>query len=328
VLIYLVSMSLLLSCTNAGMIEGRGATFPNPVYKAWSAAYFKATRKRVSYIPTDSADGIRAIIKREVDFAGSDAPMKPEALTKHKLFVFPTVIGAIAVVYNIDGVEDGELKLSREALAGIFSGKVTFWDDTLIAKENTSLKLPHAPILAVVRSDGSGTTYNFTYFLHQIDPKIPVSKKPSWQIKQKFEAASNADMWVSIHERKNSIGYIEYAYKKRLHMRAAQIENREGNFVKAGPVSIQKALKEVRWSQKNYYYTEITDPKGAASYPLVASTFLFIAEEKKRVNQSVIAFLDWVYTHGDEEAIKLGYMPLPKEIKAESRAFWKSKGLE
>ena len=319
---------LFLSSACAGMIEGRGATFPNPVYKAWSTAYFKATRNRVSYIPTDSEDGIRAIIKREVDFGGSDVPMKPAALTEHKLFVFPAVVGAIAVVYNIDGVKDGELKLSREAIAGIFGGEITFWDDKRIAKENASLKLPHLPIRVVVRTDGSGTTYNFSYFLHRIDPAFPVSKKPSWQIDHRIEASSNAEVWMHMRESENSIGYIEYSYKKRLHMTAAQVQNREGSFVKADLGSIQEALRHARWSQENYYYTAITDPQGAASYPIVASTFLFIVQEKKSANKTFVAFLDWVYSHGDAQAIALGYVPLPKEIKSQIRTFWKGHGLE
>ena len=328
VLLYAGAALLLLSTLHAETAQGRGATFPNPVYKAWSADYFKATRNRISYIPTDSEDGINAIIKRSVDFAGSDEPLSPKALEEHKLFVFPTVVGAIAVVYNLEGVGDGELKLSREALAGIFEGKVTFWDDSVIAKDNASLKLPHLPIKVAVRSDGSGTTYNFTYFLHRIDPAFPVSQKPSWQIEKPLEAASNAEMWVQIRESKNTIGYIEYSYKKRLHMTAAQVENRAGNFVKANLTSIEEALKHARWSQENYYYTEITDPDGAASYPIIASTFLFIPREKRPANSTVIAFLGWAYSHGDKKAIALGYAPLPAEIKAKIKAFWKSQGWE
>ncbi len=314
--------------SSAGMIEGRGATFPNPLYKAWSASYFKETRNKVSYIATDSGDGIEAVVKREVDFGASDTPLSPEELEKKKLFVFPTVVGAIALVYNLEGVKDGELKLSRKAISAIFSGKVQFWDDPLIVKENGSLKLPHSPVIVIVRSDSSGTTYNFSYFLHNIDETIEAKKKQKWQLPHQKEAVSNADVWMHLHETPNALGYIEYTYKSRLHMDAAQIENREGVFVTADVPSVQAALEYARWTEKNYYYTVITDPKGAASYPLVASTFIFISQEKNEANKAVIAFLDWVYRNGDNKAIKLGYVPLPEMIKSKSRAFWRSQHLE
>ena len=324
----LAAAALVWSCAHADMIEGSGATFPDPLYKAWSAAYFKATQRKVGYIPSNSEEGIRELLAGRVDFAGSDVPMRPEALTEKKLFVFPSVVGAISVVYNLQGIGDGVLKLSREALAAIFSGKARFWDDAVIAKENSALKLPHAKIKVVVRSDGSGTTYDFTYFLHRINPAFAVSKKASWHIPEKIEVSSNADVWVQMHETKNAIGYIEYSYKNRLHMAAARIENREGRFVEADTASIQEGLKYAQWSQENYYYTVITDPEGEASYPVIASTYLFIRQEKNSGNRTFIAFLDWVYRYGDEKAEALGYVPLPEKIKAGNRKFWKSQGLE
>jgi phosphate transport system substrate-binding protein len=320
-------MSLFTVFVSAGTVEGRGATFPNPLYKAWSAAYFKATRSRVSYIATDSGDGIAAVVKKEVDFGASDRPLSPEELEKKKLFVFPSAVGAIAIVYNLEGVKDGELKLSRKAIAAIFSGRVQFWDDPLIVKENVSLKLPHEPLKVIVRSDASGTTYNFTYFLHNIDKTIKPGIKQAWKIPDRTEVSSNADVWVGIHAGKNTIGYIEYSYKKRLKMDAAQIENREGMFVSPNVPSVHAALKHARWSGDNYYYTVITDPEGTDSYPIVASTFIFVPQEKSEKNKAVLAFLDWVYRYGDEKAIELGYVPLPETIKTKIRAFWKNQHL-
>jgi len=310
------------------MVEGRGATFPNPLYKAWSASYFKETRNRVGYMATDSGDGIETVVKREVDFGASDTPLSPEVLEKKRLFVFPSVVGAIAVVYHLKGVKDGVLKLSRNAIAAIFSGKVLFWDDPLIAKANPSLSLPHTPIRVIVRSDSSGTTYNFTYFLHRIDASISIAKKEQWKIPHQIEATSNADVWAHLHETFNTIGYIEYSYKSRLKMDAAQIENREGKFITASVSSVQAALKHARWTDTNYYYTVIADPNGAASYPLIASTFIFIPQEKFEANKKVIHFLDWGYRKGDLKAIELGYVPLPSEIKERSRTFWRSEHLE
>ena len=319
--------ALFFTFAKAASLEGRGASFPNLIYKAWSADYFKATRKRVGYAATDSGDGIASIVHHRVDFGASDKPLSPQKLSAYHLFSFPTVIGAIAIVYHLDGVDDGALKLSRKALYAVYSGKILFWDDPLIVKENPSLPLPHKIISVIVRSDASGTTYNFTKFLHHINAAFSVGGQPEWKIKNRVDASSNSEVWAELHERKNSIGYIEYTYQKRLHMHAAQVENRAGKFVLATVDTIQEALKNARWTDENYYYTTIADAKGDTSYPLAAATFLFISQERNEQNKALIAFLDWAYRYGDKKAIRLGYVPLPLEIKKKIRTFWKSRHL-
>jgi len=312
---------------HADTLEGRGATFPNPLYKAWAASYFRATRKRISYIATDSGDGIASVSQKRVDFGASDMPLSPNILETQYLFAFPTVVGAIAIVYHLDGVSDGVLKLSREILYAIFSGQILFWDDPHIKNRNPSLSLPHAPIRVIVRTDASGTTYNFTDFLHHIHSEFLVSDQPEWKIKDPINVISNSEVWVEIHEQKNSIGYIEYAYKTRLHMSAAKVENLAGKFILPTNASIQSALKNARWTNENYYYTTITDAKGELSYPLAAATFLFVSQKKSERMQEVISFLDWAYRYGDKKAVDLGYVPLPLEIKAQIRQFWKNRSL-
>jgi len=173
-----VVASVALTTVNAADLKGRGASFPGPVYKAWTAEYFAATGKKVNYTPTGSGDGIKSIKKRMVDFAGSDKPLKADKLAKAKLYMFPSVIGSIVLAYNLEGVKDGELKLSRAAIDAIFTGKATHWDDALIVKGNEGLKLPHEAITTCVRADKSGTTFNFTYFLNKINGDFKVSKKP------------------------------------------------------------------------------------------------------------------------------------------------------
>jgi phosphate transport system substrate-binding protein len=208
-----VIASVALTTVNADELKGRGASFPGPVYKAWTSEYFAATGLKVNYTPTGSGDGIKSIKKRMVDFAGSDKPLKPKALKKGKLNMFPAVIGSIVLAYNIDGVKDGELKLSRAAIDAIFTGKASFWDDALITKENAGLKLPHEPITVAVRADKSGTTFNFTYFLNKINPDFKVSKKPTWKASKVVAGKSNSGVSANIQNIKNSIGYIEYSYK-------------------------------------------------------------------------------------------------------------------
>ncbi len=197
-----------LSHISADELKGRGASFPGPLYKAWTSEYYSATKTKVNYTPTGSGDGIKSITKRMVDFGGSDKPLKPKSLRKKKLFMFPTVIGSIVLAYNIDGVKDGELKLSRKAIDAIFSGKAEYWDNDIIKKDNINLKLPHKPITVAVRADKSGTTFNFTYFLNKINPDFKVSKKPKWKAKRVVAGKSNSGV-SEILNRLKSIGYIE-----------------------------------------------------------------------------------------------------------------------
>lgn len=323
-----VAASVALTAVNADEIKGRGASFPGPVYKAWTSEYYNATKNQVNYTPTGSGDGITSISKRMVDFGGSDSPLKAEALEKGKLFMFPSVIGSIVLSYNIDGVKDGELKLSRAAIAAIFSGKASFWDDKVITENNEGLKLPHEPITVAVRADESGTTYNFTYFLNKIDAEFSVSKQPSWKATKLVAGKSNSGVSANIQQIKNSIGYIEYSYKIKLGLPAAQIENKEGKFINPTVPSFQDAAKYATWTPENDFYAVIGDPAGATSYPIVAATFILLPKEKSDMNKKVTAFFDWAFTNGDKAAADLGYVPLPASTKDQIRSYWETKKIK
>jgi len=320
--------SVALTAVHADELKGRGASFPGPVYKAWTAAYFAATGNKVNYTPTGSGDGIKSIKKRMVDFAGSDKPLKPEKLRKAKLYMFPSVVGSIVLAYNLDGVKDGELKLSRAAVDAIFSGKVSFWDDAVITKENTGLQLPHTSITTCVRADKSGTTFNFTYFLNKINADVKVSKKPTWTAAKVVAGKSNSGVSANIQQIKGAIGYIEYSYKTKLGLPAAQIENKEGKFINPTVASFQDAAKYASWTADNDFYAVIGDPAGATSYPIVAATFILLPEEKTATNKEVTAFMEWAYTNGDKAAADLGYVPLPASTKDAIRAYWEAKKIK
>ena len=320
--------SVALTAAQADELKGRGASFPGPVYKAWTAGYFKATGKKVNYTPTGSGDGIKSIKKRMVDFAGSDKPLKPAKLKKAKLYMFPSVVGSIVLAYNLDGVKDGELKLSRAAIDAIFTGKAKFWDDAVITKENTGLKLPHEAITTCVRADKSGTTFNFTYFLNKINEAVKVSKKPTWTAAKVVAGKSNSGVSANIQQIKGSIGYIEYSYKTKLGLPAAQVENKEGKFINPTVQSFQDAAKYASWTADNDFYAVIGDPAGATSYPIVAATFILLPEEKTATNKEVTAFMEWAYAKGDKAAADLGYVPLPASTKDAIRGYWETKKIK
>lgn len=317
-----------LTTIHADEASGRGASFPAPLYKAWTAAYYAQTHNKINYTPTGSGDGVKAICKGMVQFAGSDEPLKAKKIKKEKLYMFPAVVGSIVLAYNIEGIKDGELKLSRAAIVGIFNGSITHWDDKEIVAHNATLKLPHEPIAVAVRADKSGTTFNFTYFLNKIDASFKVSKQPQWKAAKVVAGKSNSGVSANIQQIKNSIGYVEYSFKQELNLCAAQIQNKEGQFINPTLTSFQDAAKYATWTHENDFYAIIVDPAGATSYPIVAATFVLLSSEKIKCNKKVTAFFDWVYTHGDEMATKLGYVPLPDATKAQIRDYWAAKKIK
>ncbi len=325
---FTVAASIAATSLFAGELQGRGASFPGPLYKAWISEYNAKTGEKVNYTPTGSGDGIKSIKKRMVDFAGSDKPLKPEKLRKNKLYMFPTVVGSIVLAYNIPGVKDGELKLSEKAIAGIFSGKIAYWDNAAITDVNPALKLPHEKITVAVRADKSGTTYNFTYYLSKLDNKaFKASKKPNWK-GNVVAGKSNAGVSATIEQTKYAIGYIEYSYKQKLGLAAAQVQNREGTYILPTLKSFQDAAKYAKWTPDNDFYALIAYPEGKTSYPIVAATFILLPEEKKETNKKVTKFFDFAYQNSDKIATDLGYVPLPKETKEMIRKYWEAKGIK
>ncbi len=323
-----IAASIMATSLFSSQLQGRGASFPGPLYKSWIQEYNAKTGEKVNYTPTGSGDGIKSIKKRMVDFAGSDKPLKSKKLKKNKLFMFPTVVGSIVLSYNIPGIKDGELKLSEKAIAGIFSGKITHWDDKEITSVNPKHHLPHEKITVAVRADKSGTTYNFTYYLSQLDNKeFKASKKPNWH-GNVVAGKSNSGVSANIQQTKYSIGYIEYSYKQKLGLAAAQVENKEGKYILPTLQSFQDAAKYAKWTPDNDFYALIAYPDGETSYPIVAATFALIPAEKADTNKKVTKFFDFAYKNGDQIATDLGYVPLPKETKDMIRKYWESKGIK
>ena len=323
-----IATSVATLTLSADQLQGRGASFPGPVYKAWISQYNAKTGEKVNYTPTGSGDGIKSIKKRMVDFAGSDKPLKVKALKKNKLYMFPSVVGSIVLAYNIPGVKDGELKLSEKAVAGIFSGKITHWDDDAIKSVNPDLKLPHEKITVAVRADKSGTTYNFTYYLSKLDDKaFKASKKPNWA-GNVVAGKSNAGVSANIEQTKYAIGYVEYSYKQKLGLTAAQVQNKAGEYILPTLKSFQDAAKYATWTPDNDFYALIAYPDGKTSYPIVAATFILLPKEKTDTNKKVTKFIDFAYKNGDKIATDLGYVPLPKETKDMIRKYWEAKGIK
>ena len=314
----------LTSASAAEKIDGAGASFPAPLYYDWAYNYGKESHIRVNYQSIGSGGGIKQITNRIVDFGASDKPLTTKELTKAKLLQFPTVIGAIVVAYNLPGIADEQLKLKNSIVADIFAGKITMWNDPAIAADNKGLKLPNEKIVVVHRSDGSGTTYNFTYYLTKSSESwantYGAGKAIDWAVG--MGGKGNEGVSNLLKQTPYTIGYIESAYKEKNNLAAATLQTASGKWVSAREENFKAAAQYASWTKKDNFYALLALQPGDTSYPVVAATFILLPKEKKEMDKKVTAFFDYAYKTGDESAKKLGYVPLPESTKKMIREYW------
>jgi len=320
----LVAAVSFSSSIAADKINGAGASFPAPLYYEWAYSYKKDTKNRVNYQSIGSGGGIKQITKRIVNFGASDKPLNSKKLTKAKLLQFPAVIGSIVVAFNVEAIADETLKLSNDVVADIFAGKITMWNDSAIAVNNKGLKLPNQKIIVVHRSDGSGTTYNFTYYLSGSSKNwkdnYGTGKAVDWAVG--IGAKGNEGVANLVKQTPYSIGYIENAYKEKNHLSAAVLKTANGKWVVANEDNFKAAAKYASWTKEDNFYAMLALQPGDTSYPIVAATFILLPTEKLAMNKKVIEFYDYAFKNGDKSAKKLGYIPLPEATKAMIREYW------
>lgn len=323
--------SALLSAVVAYAIDinGAGATFPSPIYSKWAEGYSKQNGTGLNYQSIGSGGGIKQIQAKIVDFGASDAPMNPSELAVAGLTQFPTVIGGVVPVVNIDGVAPGQLKLDDKVLADIFQGKITKWNDRRIIADNPSLALPNETINVMYRQDGSGTTFIFTTYLSQISPdwknSVGAGKAVKWPV---GTGGMGNDIVASYVGRlKNSIGYVEYAYVLQNKMAYIQLKNHDGYFVSPTDSSFKAAAANAQWDADKGFYEILTNEPGTDSWPITGATFILIykSSEKAERTKEVLKFFDWAFSNGDKLASELNYVPLPAKLKTMIYSAWKSK---
>ncbi|MDO7253606.1 phosphate ABC transporter substrate-binding protein PstS [Helicobacter cappadocius] len=324
----LVLILTTLTLNASSVISGAGASFPAHIYMSWTKSYEKATGNKINYQSIGSGGGIKQIKMGTIDFGGSDEPLTPQELSKYNLLQFPTLSGAIVIVYHLDGIKDGQLKLSNEVISDIFLGNITKWNDAKILKDNPTLNLPATNIELIHRSDGSGTTYNFTLYLSEISKiwkdKIGYGKAISWPIGT--GAKGNEGVSALVKQTKNSIGYVELSYKEQMNLNAAQIQDVQKEWVSANKESISNASKNAKWDKKADFSTSLLNQKGKNTYPLVSATFILLPKNGKNAIES-IKFFDYAFKNGDKEALKMGFIPLPEKTKELIREYWKENKL-
>jgi phosphate transport system substrate-binding protein len=326
----LVAAGLVAASTSAfaADITGAGATFPFPIYSKWADAYKKETGNGLNYQSIGSGAGIKQIQAKTVTFGATDAPLKAEQLEKDGLVQWPMVMGAIVPVVNLEGVKPGELVLDGEMLADIYLGKITKWDDPAIKKLNANVKLPSDAIAVVRRSDGSGTTFNFTDYLSKAsaDWKSKVGSNTAVEWPVGVGAKGNEGVAGNVGQTKNAIGYVEYAYAKQNKLTYVALVNKAGKTVQPTVEAFQAAASNADWAKAPGYYVILTDQPGEKSWPITASTFILMHKEPtdKAASAEAVKFFKWAFAKGDKMAEELDYIPMPDSVVKLIEKTWSS----
>lgn len=313
-----LALSTVAAC--AQNINGAGATFPYPIYSKWFTEYSQAHPEvKINYQSIGSGGGIRQVTEGTVDFGASDGPMSDEQLgaSKVKITHIPTVLGAVVPIYNLPGVSK-ELNFSQDAIAGIYLGKITKWNDPYIAKENPGVSLPDKQILAVYRSEGSGTTYIFTDWLSKVSPEWAQKVGKNSAVKWPVGIGQKGSEGVSgmVRQSPYSFGYVELIYAEQNKIPYGTVRNKAGKFLKASTSGVTAAAAANAKMIPADYRVSITDAAGADSYPISSFTWLLIPTVSKdpAKGKALVSFMEWMLDKGEGEASALSYAPLPKAV--------------
>jgi phosphate transport system substrate-binding protein len=312
--------------TRAADISGAGATFPYPIYAKWADAYKKETGIAVNYQSLGSGDGIRMIQNKEVVFGASDMPLKAADLDLHGLVQFPTVIGGVAAVVNVEGIKPGDLILDGPTLAKIFLGEIKSWNDAALRKLNPRVKLPSQRIAVVHRSDGSGTTFVFTDYLSKMnaDWRSRVGAITSVDWLTGTGAQGNEGVAAMVARIKGSIGYVEYAYAKQIKLAAATLMNKDGKAVTPSIESFTAAARSANWEGTPGFAAILTNEASADAWPMTGVTFVLMHKQPTdpAAAGEALKFFNWAYTKGGRMAEELDYVPMPASVVGAVQRLW------
>ncbi|MCF9046371.1 phosphate ABC transporter substrate-binding protein PstS [Acinetobacter nectaris] len=321
-------LPLTLSLGHATEITGAGSSFVYPILSQWAATYSAKTGHQINYQPVGSGAGITQIRSGNVTFGASDMPLTPHELNKADLKQFPLVIGGVVPIVNIEGVSAGELRLTGSILADIFLGKITKWNDPKIQALNQTIKLPDQRIFVVRRSDGSGTTFNWTNYLSKVSPtwksQIGDGTSVSWPIGTGSQG--NEGVARSVKQIRGAIGYVDLAYSVKNKMSYTALQNKDGKFVQPNAASFQAAAVSTNWSQSPDFYNIITNASGENAWPITATTFVIMQKNGSSAEETseALKFFKWSLVSGQVDAKMLDYIPLPNELVKNIEAYWSS----
>jgi phosphate transport system substrate-binding protein len=310
----------------AADISGAGATFPYPIYAKWADAYKKETGVGLNYQSIGSGGGIKQIQNKTVTFGATDAPLSGADLDKWALVQFPMVMGGIVPVVNIDGIKPGDLVIDGPTLAKIFLGEIKSWDDAAIRKLNPNAPLPKQAIAVIHRADGSGTTFNFAYYLAEVSPdwksKVGFNTSVQWPVG--IGAKGNEGVANNVAQTKGSIGYVEYAYALQNKLTYTRMINKSGQAVAPTSEAFQAAAANADWKSQPGYGVILANQAGDKSWPMTAATWILIYKQPQdaATTAEALKFFAWAYKNGGKMAEALDYVPMPANVVKDIEATW------
>lgn len=321
-----LAAAFTVTTAHAADISGAGATFPYPVYGKWADAYKKETGIAMNYQSIGSGGGIKQIKAKTVTFGASDAPLTGEDLDASGLAQFPMVMGGIVPVVNLEGIKPGEIVLDGPTVAKIFLGEITKWDDPTIKKLNEGVSLPSSAIAVVHRSDGSGTTFNFTYYLSAVSDdwktKVGTEKAVEWPVG--IGAKGNEGVANNVGNTKGSIGYVEYAYALQSKLTHTKMVNKDGKTVEPTAASFAAAAAHADWASQPGFGVILANQPGDDSWPMTAATWILIYKNPSdpAATAEALKFFAWAYKSGTKMAEELGYVPMPENVVSAVEKMW------
>lgn len=320
----LLSMGLSVAALAVGLnaeeisLNGGGASFPAPVYQAWTYSYNQGDHgSKVNYLSIGSGAGVNQIKAKTLDFAGTDNPLTLEEQEKDNLIQFPMLTGGVVVIVNIPGIANNQLKLSKEVLAEIFLNKINRWDDEKIKALNPNLKLPKMKISVVRRADASGTTFIFTNYLAKISntwaEQVGFGSSVKWPVG--LGGQKNPGVCNNVAKIRGSIGYTEYTYAVEAKLAMATLENADGKFVEPNVQTFSAAAANANWQDAPGFYMILTNQAGETSWPITGVTYCLIRKDAPEAQKAaLIEYFKWCFTTGENTAKKLNYVPIPANV--------------
>ncbi len=317
-----VTLTLAWPAVCQVLINSAGASFPYPVYARWFDEFHRLHPDAlINYQSVGSGAGLRQLQAGVLDFAASDMPVSDAEAARfpNGILHIPTVVGAVVPTYNLPGITP-ELRFTSEALAGVFLGKITRWNDPELTTINPGIRLPDEAIVVVHRSDGSGSTYIFSDFLSKTsaDWKISMGSARSLHWNTGIGARGNEGVAGVVHQTPYALGYVELIYAVQNRMPYARVQNSSGRFIKPEVSSIRAAANSVAKSMPDDFRVSITNPPDRDAYPIASYTWLLtprtIADPQRR--RIVVAFLHWMLSEGQTMTESLGYARLPQPVAA------------
>lgn len=317
--------TMAMGAALAADITGAGASFPFPIYGKWAEAYKKQTGVGLNYQSIGSSGGIRQIRAKTVAFGATDAPVKGEELDRDGMVQFPAIIGGTVPVFNLEGFKPGELRVTGPVLAEMFMGKVAKWNDPRIAALNPGKTLPDQTITVVHRSDGSGTTFNFTDYLNAVSKdwadSVGKGAAVKWPAASSVGGKGNEGVAANVSRIKGALGYVEYAYTKKNNIPFLQLQNKDGQYVSPDEKTFAAAAAGVDWFGVPGMGVSMVNAKGADSWPISTASFILMYKQPSDKAQSaeVLKFFDWAFKNGKQMAADLDYVALPDSLTNDIR---------